>query len=85
MPALPEPAEEEIEIAETREYSIWPGDARYLLIREEGSDEWHDVKVRGPNRADPQTAPKALTTKQKNDAIAAHKARRAAEMIEEMI
>jgi len=66
MPAAPEV---EIEIAEIREYSIWPGGAQYLLIRKVGSDEWYDIKARGPNRAKPMAKPIVLTAGEMAEAI----------------
>jgi len=43
--------------AETREYQIWPGGAAYVLVRYVGETIFHDLKVAGPNRADPQAPP----------------------------
>jgi len=60
--------------AETREYQIWPGGAAYVRVRYVGDeDRFHDLKVIGPDRQNPQKIPvrpeRAIVT----EAIRAHK------------
>ena len=66
--------------AETREYQIWPGGAAYVGVRYVGDDFFHDLKVIGPDRQNPQKIPvrpeRAIVT----EAIRAHKIRMKADL-----